>query len=227
MLYAALGDSITYGYSATEERHTFVSCIQRALSHGQRWNVYRHAKPGWTSKQLMKSLRRVPDCLWDEARLVTLLIGGNDLLRAAPWLIDGNLSYALKLAERYRVHLDEIIERVHRPGQTFLIANLYNPFPESAIVGESIRVMNDVIERAARRHDLVLVDLSATFRGREPQYIEGFRRGQLRDFRLFGNPIHPTDAGHAAIAETLLRAYRRHVARSRVSKQKARLGGVR
>jgi lysophospholipase L1-like esterase len=229
MLYAALGDSITYGYSASSPENAFVARIQAALAKGQprSWHVYRHAKPGWTSRQLAKSLRRVPACVWDETRLVTLLVGGNDLLRASPWLLEGNLSYALKVAERCRANLEHIIDTVKREGQTFLIATLYNPFPESTIVEECVRILNAMIERTAHRHDLVLVDLGSLFRGHEPDYIEGFRGGRLRDFRIFGNPIHPTDKGHAAIADTMLRAYRRHIARTRVSRQKARISRAR
>ncbi|GGJ00776.1 lipase [Alicyclobacillus cellulosilyticus] len=217
MIYAALGDSITYGYSASSPERSFVSLIRRALLRQQPVHVLLQAKPGWTSKQLWASLSRVPECLWDEARLVTVLVGGNDMLRAAPWLWDGNMGRMLKIADRYRDHLTKIVQRVKRPAAVVVVGTLYNPFPHSGLAEACTELLNQTIRQVAAREQVWVADLGKLFHRREGELIHGFRRGILQDFRFFRNPIHPNDHGHELIAQAFLRVYRRAVSRDRLA----------
>lgn len=209
VLYVALGDSVTYGYSATNNRRSYVQRIARSLSKQERVNVYLHAKPGWTSARLLKSVKSVQPSIFDEAKLTTLMVGGNDLLRSSPFLLNGNHSHLMKVADRYYQNLTNIVELAYRPGTRFIIATLYNPFPNSVLAEEYTGLVNDCVRRVARRYNLLLADIAARFDGKEFRFVEGYKRGSIRDFRIRGNPIHPNDAGHGAIAQGFLAMYRR------------------
>jgi len=220
MLYAALGDSITHGYSSSSEEKRFVNHIQQNLSKRQKLNLYVHAKAGWTSKQLLKSLSSIPDCIWDEAKLITLMVGGNDLLRIAPWLLDGSRRPLYKAADRLYENIVEIASIVQRPQSKIVVATLYNPFPNSMAAEECVEALNKAIRTAVRRKKLLLADVRQQYLGKEQQYISGYKQGNIKDFRFFGNPIHPNDAGHLTIARTILRAYRQSLGRVRRPRKK-------
>lgn len=222
MLYAALGDSITYGYTAGDENSRYVARIQSSLSKQQAVNVFLHAKPGWTSKQLLKSAERVPDVIWAEARLITILIGGNDLLRAVPWLIEGNTARIMRIAEKVRDNVAELVHLIKRPHSTILLATLYNPFPNSLLAEEYTEAINKSLRMIAQREKVHLADVRKHFFRRESEFIDGYRHGKLRDMRIRGNPIHPNDTGHEAIAQVFLRTYRRTATNARVTRAKAK-----
>jgi lysophospholipase L1-like esterase len=221
LLYAALGDSITYGYEATTDQAGYVRRFAKALSKRQPVNVFLNAKPGWTSKQLLKSLSQVPECIWAEAKVVTIMVGGNDILKASPWLLNGSDKTVFKIAQRVQDHLEQMVETVRQPGATVVIGTIYNPFPNSVLAEEYMDTVNKSILRVAEQHNLAVADVRSLFRNQEDKYIKGYKQGVLRDMRLIGNPIHPNDAGHQAIARSFLSAYRRAVAKARRSKQKA------
>jgi len=213
MLYVALGDSVTYGYSSSQGNRAYPQRVAKALSQKQTVNVYLQAKPGWTSRQLLKSLDDIQDCIWEEAKLVTLMVGGNDLLRASPWVFNGNHGHLMKVVDRYHEHLSQIVEKVKRRRFKFIIATLYNPFPNSLMVDEYTRLVNESIRRVAKRYRLILAPIDKKMRGKEEKLIDGYKRGTIRDFRLVGNPIHPNDAGHEAIASAVLATYRQSIVR--------------
>lgn len=209
MLYAALGDSITYGYDAASENVRFVTRVQRALGlKRDPMHVFLNAKPGWTSRQLVKSLPNVPDCIWDEAKLITILVGGNDMLRSAPWILDGNHARCVKIADGLQKNLMEVVDIVRRPKSRILLATVYNPFPNSLPAQEGIQMLNRAIRHVANRKRVRLVDVASLFAHREHLLIEGYRNGEIRDIKLRGNPIHPNDRGHAIIAKAFISAYR-------------------
>lgn len=221
MLYVALGDSITYGYSSTSEETRYATLVQRSLSK-QPVNLHVHAKPGWSSKYLLKSLKTIPPVIWGEAKLITIMIGGNDVLRSLPGLLDGNPNRMLRVAERYYENLVEIVQMIRRPQSTMVIATIYNPFPNSMIVEQYIEVLNKTIRMCAQREGLLLADVHKHFTRRESDYIDGYRRGRIRDFRFFGNPIHPNDEGHRHIARIIMEAYRKPLTALQPVRRKSR-----
>lgn len=221
MLHVALGDSITYGYSTTTDEATYIQRLVKRLAPKEPLHTFLQAKPGWTSKQLLKSLNNVQDCIWDEAQFVTLMIGGNDLLHAAPWLMNGGDAQIMKVADRLYQNVTEIVNTVKRPHHRFVIATLYNPFPHSIRAEEFTDKINKSIRLVASRQKLSVADVRKAFAGHEGKYIEGYKRGHLRDMKLIDNPVHPNDTGHAVIARVFLATFRRT---QRPARRGAKLG---
>lgn len=225
MLMLALGDSITYGYGTTSPEHSYAQRLKRQFARGTRVSMHVQAKPGWTSKQLLRSLRDLPECIFDEAQIVTLMIGGNDLIKNMPALLNTSPAKIAEVCDKSRKDIESIIEIANRPYNTFAIATLYNPFPNFSVAERITDRFNDMIRRVAAKHKLLVMEAPKAFRGHEADYVENFRSGSFRDIRLFRNPIHPTDAGHEALYTAFYRTLQRARSkgqRRRVARQKRR-----
>jgi lysophospholipase L1-like esterase len=148
------------------------------------------------------------------------MIGGNDLLRASPWLLNGSRTHILQVAERLHENMTEIVTTVKRPTNKLVVCTIYNPFPNSLIAEEYTEIVNKLIRKLAYQRHLILADVQKGFLNKEEQLIDGYKRGKIRDFKFFGNPIHPNDDGHAEIARTVLRAYRRRLLNQQTKKRR-------
>jgi lysophospholipase L1-like esterase len=210
MLFVALGDSITHGYNCTNESNRFANLLYQQLKKQYRTlNPYILSKPGWKVANLCKAVESLPSCIWDETKYVSILIGGNDLLRALPVLLSKE-SRITHYAQTFQKHLTQLIQMIKRPNMIICLGTLYNPFPNSILAERCVSEFNDVIRNVARRHHLRVADLHAVFQLNEKPLIDGYKKGELRDFKLFRNPIHPTDLGHAKIAQVFLQSLRKH-----------------
>lgn len=208
VIYLALGDSITHGYNASDEEHRFVTVLTKKLNKVERTSMYLQAKPGWTSAQLLRSLDKVPECVIAEAAVITLMIGGNDLLKAMPWFLDDEEAGKKKLRESFLPTVRAIVERMKRnPGAVFMICTVYNPFPKSDLAERAISGLNALLREAAAEYSCIIVPVDEWYGGKEDALVNGFKRGELQDFRLVRNPIHPNDKGHARIADAVFNTY--------------------
>jgi lysophospholipase L1-like esterase len=208
MLFVALGDSITHGYNCSNDSNRFPNLVYRKLKKTNKSvHPYILAKPGWRVRQLRKAVEKLPSCIWEETRYVTILVGGNDLLRALPVLLS-NANRITSHAQTFQNELGKILQIIKRPNMTIGIGTLYNPFPNSILAERSVAAFNDVIRSVAKRHRLRIADLHSVFLLHESAYIDGYKTGELRNFKLFRNPIHPNDRGHAKIAKAFVRALR-------------------
>ncbi|MHB1628069.1 MAG: SGNH/GDSL hydrolase family protein [Bacilli bacterium] len=208
MIYLALGDSITHGYGASDEEHRFVTVLTRRLNKVERTSLYLQAKPGWTAAQLLRSLDKAPECVLAEAAMVTLMIGGNDLLKAMPWFLDDEEAGRRKLRESFLPTVRAIVERMKRnPDAVFMICTVYNPFPKSDLAQRAISELNGLLGEAAAQYSCITVPVDEWYGGEEDTLVNGFKRGELQDFRLVRNPIHPNDKGHARIAKAIFDTY--------------------
>ena len=222
MLMLALGDSITYGYGASAPEKRFAERLRARFARQVRTTLHIQAKPGWTARQLFKSLQDLPPCIVEEAEIVTLMIGGNDLLRSAPLLLTRRADLIQDVMRRCEEDVERLVEWCKRPHSTFGIATLYNPFPNFELAEEVTQAYNDRVRGIALRHGLVVVETYKAFRGHEPNYVEHYRSGQFRDLRLFRNPIHPTDEGHEALAKAFFRALQRARSKERARAMRGR-----
>jgi lysophospholipase L1-like esterase len=230
--YLALGDSLSFGIGASDPGATgFVALIHQALGDG--FELVNLGVPGHTSQDLIDgpladgvseiTARRGNADPANDVRLITLEIGGNDLLRLNASLVEtgvcGTVDITLNSADCY-LALAEVLE-AYEPNLDLALAELRQAAPETPIVlltlynplnglGERGRIadlalegmpgtrfeegMNDIMRRVADAHGVTVVDLY-------PPFQEDTRALISADF------IHPNDAGYRAMAAAALEAF--------------------
>jgi lysophospholipase L1-like esterase len=239
-LYIALGDSLSEGVGATNRDSTaFVPLVHEGLGEG--FDLMNLGHSGDTSSDLLDHGqldetvaevvgRNSDDDPNNDVKLVTLEIGGNDLLRLAPSLIlTGTCTSAERALERPQCvdalweTLDEFgrnlgmaLDRLREadPDLTIVVMTLYNPVPRRFGLFGSTGV--------SQMAEMALEGLPDT---RFPEGLNDIVRGEgaergamLVDWHaLFENKaneyiaqdfIHPNDAGHRVMAEAVLETVR-------------------
>jgi lysophospholipase L1-like esterase len=232
-LYIALGDSLSAGIGASSEVTTaFVPLVHRSL--GTEIELLNLADAGDTSEQLLshghldEAVAEIearnsdidPD---NDVRLVTLEIGGNDLLDLfSDLVLTGkcpNLARALErqvcvdaltgALEGFDDNLERILDGLDATdaGVPVILMTLYNPFSGGLKTLDEVghlalegtpgtpfpEGVNDVVRQVAEGRDVILVDLMPLFDGGADDLI-------ARDL------IHPNDAGYQVIADAVIGA---------------------
>lgn len=200
--YTALGDSITAGVGAYVSSD-FTKHYARMLQNYYRTSVKRkvNAKRRTTSSELQQMLQSPPiqrDI--SHADLITITIGGNDLLQANRGFERTRDSAILENAvKQYEQHMKMIIATIESTkGYTqspYLIQliGLYNPYPEIPYSAYWIHQFNQVLHSMSSQH-IQYVDLQSIF-----SYYG-------KDV-LFLNHIHPNARGHYLIAQQLMDSF--------------------
>jgi lysophospholipase L1-like esterase len=206
----ALGDSITFGYHLPDQiglqpsPHAFPSLI------GERhFNVTNLGVPSWTSSDLLTALSTDPfKNSLKSADVVTLDIGGDDLLKAAgltgssttlPDLTSPEAQLKLFNAEQdLAKNLKAIILAIKmQTSAPIILYNMYNPFGANDpifgslhMIGEQIinGVNSQIIAPVAFQTGSLLADAYSAFNGNQAKYI-------------IPGDVHPTLAGHKALAK--------------------------
>lgn len=218
-MYLALGDSI-----ATGTLHNFarVTSYTEYLYHmlkrrGRRTRMVSLARDGDTSRELLYRLGQPWFQSWvRRADLITVSIGGNNVMRAAS--IPGFTSVRGPQAEAgvgvFCSDWDKIIERLRtlNPGCTLVVMTVYNPYNHSRYLGGGYgadRGMRELTERYLSRINGVI---ESQCRGRYEiadihALFDRFAHGEMGrvanlyspGLYLLRNP-HPTVYGHRLIA---------------------------
>lgn len=207
-LYLSLGDSIACGVGANQRDNGYTQQLARTLSEQSLCTEFQSvAGLTWTSQNLLRSARNLPQDVWDRTHILTLLIGGNDLRRHYYSILSHPMpSQAISRAVENCTHtvtniFDVIAE--HNIPAVFVLT-LYNPLPNSQSATNAIMKLNEALAGAANKRGFHLVDLYSLFLNNEPQWIDRYRTGQLQDLCTpFGRPIHPNEYGHQAIAQAV------------------------
>lgn len=231
--YIALGDSLSEGVGASDRTATaFVPLVHQAL--GDDFELINLGHSGDTSGDLIDhghldeavaaiEERNGDDNAGNDVKLVTLEIGGNDLLDLYfSEVVTGmcpDLQAALQKPEcvnplriafeRFEPNLNSILGRLREADLEVpvLLLTLYNPFSgripaiaelaEVALEGRPdtpfAEGLNDIIRATGGDHGVLLVDLYPLFEG---------RGGELVALDL----IHPNDAGYRVMADAVLAA---------------------
>ena len=214
--YVALGDSLATGAGATTS-YVEVYADGVEARTGVEVAITNLAVNGWTSTDLLDALRQ------DEtmrtavagADLVTVDIGANDLLRAIPVYAseqcggDDNLQClreATALVEvQWAAILDEILDL--RDGDTTGIAtiDLYQPFVGNPRVADDLDALrpvmaelNAVLTSGAEARGIPVARVHTAFHG--PDGTDD----PTEAFLISVDGLHPSNAGHAVIAQELL-----------------------
>jgi lysophospholipase L1-like esterase len=211
-IYLALGDSIAAGVGASRPgERGYAALLADYLDHLGDRPIERHnlAVPGETTAgllaggQLDEALSILAAARRDGLRVspVTLTIGANDLLRAAP----DPASRAAALTD-LAGNLRAILERLRLAGADeagratadLVVTGYYDPTGGLATrVGSDawwLAQMEATIAGEARRAGVPWVDTATRFRDRTAEYT------------WYPSDIHPTNAGYRAIADAVWHA---------------------
>ncbi len=230
LAYIALGDSLSAGFGASKPSETsFVPLVLENLGDDHQLINLGHG--GDTSADLMDhghldgaietiGERRNDGIENNEVALVTLEIGGNDLLGLYFGAVltgvcpdvTATLSksactepLATALAE-FDANLGETLDQLLEADTSLriLLLTLYNPFPgflpvqsiaalalEGIAGSQFLEGLNDIIRGHAAQRDIPVVELYEPFENRAGELISG-------DF------IHPNDAGYRVMAEAVI-----------------------
>jgi len=231
-LYIALGDSLSEGAGASDPHATgFVPLVHTSLGDG--FALLNLGHSGDTSNDLHDhghvddavaeiSRRNGDGDAANDVTLVTLEIGGNDLLRLYFSLVvtgrcpdvessinDPECTEPLRAAlDGFEPNLAAALDALQDadPSLRILLLTLYNPLHEESPTGPIGDLaldgmadtpfeegLNDIVRRQAEEHGVIVADLYPGFQGRSDELISG-------------DQIHPNDDGYRVIADAVIAA---------------------
>ncbi|MGT2755982.1 SGNH/GDSL hydrolase family protein [Streptococcus ovuberis] len=131
----AIGDSLTEGVGDSTGQGGFVPLLAQQIYHEQGYEVAmaNYGVAGNTSKQILKRMRKdktIKQSL-QEADLLTLTVGGNDILHVIRKNLDKlTVKTFQKPAKEYSERLRKIIDlaRQENPDLPIYVLGIYNPF---------------------------------------------------------------------------------------------------
>ncbi|MGF7089189.1 lysophospholipase L1-like esterase [Kroppenstedtia sanguinis] len=200
--YLVLGDSVARGFgSEKSDSHGYSSLVAKELAKDQiPLQLINRGVIGQTSKQLTGYIQ-TPNIQQEirEADLISLTIGGNDLLKAA--LQDHDPLRILtdfdQIQSRYKKNLDTILTeiRAHNRKAPILITSLYNPVlpdePYFKISNRLLKNWNIGMKEVAYSYRLThVVDVTERLIAGKGNWLS--------------DEIHPNDRGYRWMAEGIL-----------------------
>lgn len=217
--YVAFGDSIAAGFGLDSPSEAYPSILAEALG----FKLSNLAQNGQTSEELkarIAGLSKKEKDMVSEAQLITISIGGNDLIgeknrkvvlsEALLSVLSGDYTMSDEMTEIYQTLKDNLVASVSmlrelNPDAVILLQTLYNPYlgGEYTYLGYNIgdrldyyvQKVNETYEDARQESDqFFIVDVAKQMNG-VPEYF----------YTTFD--FHPTAAGHEAIAKILAKAY--------------------
>jgi lysophospholipase L1-like esterase len=202
--YIALGDSITFGQNASSICRAYPSRVTSMLKlKGIQAKRIVFAQSSWTSADLAEEIYKDPSFL-SCAKVVTVWIGGNDLIHYGLASLREPATPILGMMNRYRSRLDIILGLVRKMGVKHIICcTQYNPFPNSVIAVDAIRIMNQLITASAITNRCLVARVDRWFSGNEHSLIYGYRGGHAEETLRGFAAVHPNDQGHKVIATGL------------------------
>ncbi|QIN78240.1 hypothetical protein GBA65_06645 [Rubrobacter marinus] len=203
LTYVSLGDSLAVGVGSSDPRERGYAPVYRRLLEeetGRDVRLVQLGLSGETSESFLRGadpqLARAEDVLrGSPGAVVTLSLGGNDLLRVA----DGTDARREAALAGYAGNLDRILKSLRDasgPEARFIVLALYNPAPGS-FTDEWTGRLNEVVREVAGRNGAAVAPADEAFRGREAEYAH---------YARYPWDIHPTDRGHAALARAFAEA---------------------
>ncbi|MGG5254183.1 GDSL-type esterase/lipase family protein [Neobacillus sp. SM06] len=201
-LYVALGDSLTAGVGTGLFSPGFVQRFRRMAEMELDEHVFVQifAHPGFQTEDILAELDNefVQEQI-QEADIITITGGGNDLIQAArKYLQDQNehdFSSALKQSmENFHKMMNKMTNLKKNSSKPYIvrIINLYNPFPTDPLAAKWIKKFNQLIKSFSVKNKIAIVQIDKAFKDYEKEYLS-----------IDG--VHPNDVGHERIAESLHR----------------------
>lgn len=207
LTYVSLGDSLAVGVGASDpEERAYAPLYRERLERetGREVRLVQLGVSGETSESFVggypeggsSQLARAEKALNENpGAVVTLSIGGNDLLSVAG-ATDAQRARTISAYGENLGFILKTLEASSEPAPRVTVLALYNPAPET-FTDRWTRELNAEIRRVADEHGARVADGYAAFRGHEAEYTH---------FDARSRDIHPTDAGYRALARAFARA---------------------
>lgn len=207
-VYVALGDSIPAGYGLSSQNEAYPTLLGNDINY----KVLNLAKSGDTTSDLLSKLKTSSfKSKLASASLVTISIGGNDLMHSAEnimTLLYGSEEAINEVFKNSMANLETIVSTVLSlvPSNCIvLFENIYNPYLSfgymGQLVGQRIERENGQIKSVCDKSRIIYVDVTS-MNGHE----EYFNTGKGTTFiELFD--CHPTKEGHNVLFNLLRDAF--------------------
>jgi lysophospholipase L1-like esterase len=198
ILYVGVGDSLTAGVGAIWEPgfvQRYQQLARKSLCRYVFLEVF--AKPGATSQEILKIMGspRVKQGI-KEASIITLSVGGNDLIQASKVFLEKKDQEILRKAlNECKDNVKSIIQKMKELKEDadkpyiIRILDLYNPFPESVLADKWIGIANKHL-RGLADENVKIANIHTAFKGNEGEYLSA-------------DKVHPNSKGYQVIAEEL------------------------
>ncbi|WP_157729472.1 GDSL-type esterase/lipase family protein [Tumebacillus algifaecis] len=201
--YVAIGDSITAGWGTPAiggaRVNGYVSHLHRQMQVRGQATLHNLGVAGLTSSQFLFLLEHWPEAsqLLQKADLITLSIGGNDII----WTDHqkpGDVMAMHEALTKYKTNILTILAHFRQLNvdARLFVLEVYNPFavkdPRHKQLSEWITWVNESIREAAKAYDADVVPVATLFLSHEQEYVN-----------LANNDIHPNASGHKVIAEAI------------------------
>jgi lysophospholipase L1-like esterase len=221
LVYLALGDSVPSGTDLPDgDGYPRRLGQQIADASGRPIQLTNRAQPGERSAGVLAN--QLDDIRTIQPELVTLTVGANDFLVPAFECASAELDDSpdtscsgqslLRTVPTFERNLRAILRRlVNETGATIVVTTYFNPFPRGsrcapATTDLALRFLNRTIADVAGEFGdrNVVVDLAPIFKGHEGREPTGWFSPSAT--RIMCTDIHPSAAGHDAIAGAILDA---------------------
>jgi lysophospholipase L1-like esterase len=197
-LYLALGDSLTAGYGVGLQ-YSFPSILYQRLKNVDPSLSYLNLGVNGLTTGQLNNLVASPALsrYLQQATLITITIGSNDLLHGLPFVFSNDGRVYQKIIRELNVTLEAVGRAIRQVNKHSLlaIAAIYNPVPaaggfivDAHFSQSMIQQVNLYLARWAKKYRAQLIPLDQIFQGRETYLLN-------RDH------LHPNKTGHAVIAE--------------------------
>lgn len=208
LTYIALGDSLTAGLGASETGYlrlqAFVPRLTTYLRNEYQVHVENHGIPGITSDQLLLYIQQGPGVKekLQEADLLTLTIGGNDLIQLLR-TEDLNPEVIQSTIQQFGQIIETIISEIRRQNEDapIYVMGLYSPYdaghPLHELGKQSISAYNQELSKRINTFNGVnFVSVYDSFLERGTQLTH-----------ISKNDIHPNDQGYEVIYNEFMKSY--------------------
>ncbi|GIM44984.1 hypothetical protein DNHGIG_05330 [Collibacillus ludicampi] len=198
MKVVALGDSLTRGYGDASGKGYVGDVIDQLRTHSHSSiSLSNLAINGQTSRQLLQQLgqkevlRQI-----QQADVILMTIGGNDLNQQGRTINDLNSSHIQEILSSYKDNLSHILQQIRsvNPHATLYFVGLYNPYmdvTDANSISQIVRQWNhETADLIAGYSNTVFVPTFDLFQLHEDQY-------------LYVDHFHPNTKGYQRIADRI------------------------
>lgn len=209
VIYAAFGDSLAQGYpyNIQNKKLGYTDLIYNEINSSgitkNRVAYKNYAKTGITSSDLYDLLSEKN--IFEEiskADIITINIGGNDLIQTINWHGINNYEYIYGTINNYMDNLNKIFSELRTKNRYagIYFSSLYNPITPNykdinyKEADHMIKYVNGLIEKTAVPYNVKVVDITSLFNGHE--YDTGSS--------WFYDMLHPNQKGYSQMSKPFI-----------------------